>query len=230
MARSDRLVDLVRLLRNGRVHRAQDLADRLNVSIRTIYRDMDTLIASGIPIEGNRGLGYRATAELTLPPINLTMTELEALHMGLSVVGQAGDDELKEAARILSAKIDASLPEDRRTTPAGFGFATYPFADTAKGLHHMPQLRSATRARQKLRITVRDSDGNERDQVIRPLQLDYWGRVWTVATWSETDSCFHEFRVDRITRLVILPQLFVDEDGKSLSDYLASAEPDTGKT
>lgn len=229
MARSDRLVDLVRLLRDGRVHRAQDMADRLGVSIRTVYRDMDTLIASGIPIEGNRGLGYRATAEVTLPPLNLSMTELEALHLGMSIVGEAAhDEELKAAALSLSAKIDASLPEDRSTTPAAFGFAVYPFADTAKGFQHMPQIRSAIRARQKLRITARNDRSKEVDRVIRPLQLDYWGRVWTVVAWCELAKDFREFRVDRITALAVLPQLFVEEDGKSLPDYVARG--DTGNT
>ncbi|MDG1802327.1 MAG: HTH domain-containing protein, partial [Paracoccaceae bacterium] len=79
MKRSDRLFDMIQLLRDGRLYRAQEIADRLDVSLRTVYRDMDTLMASGVPIEGTRGRGYRATAAITLPPLNLTMTELEAL-------------------------------------------------------------------------------------------------------------------------------------------------------
>jgi predicted DNA-binding transcriptional regulator YafY len=221
MRRTDRLFDLLLILRDGRLHRAQDLADRLEVSVRTIYRDMDTLIASGVPIAGERGLGYMATAAITLPPLNLTLTELEALHLGMAIVSEAADDELKSAARSLSAKIDAVLPQDRATPPTTFGFAVYPFAEAAKGFQHMPAIRAAIRARQKLRIAYHDDDGAQSDRTIRPLQLEYWGRVWTATAWCELRNDFRVFRVDRIDRLTVLPQLFVDEPGKTLADYLS---------
>ena len=114
MRRTDRLFELIQILRDGRLHRGSDMAERLGVSLRTIYRDMDTLIASGIPVEGERGLGYMMTAPITLPPLNLTLTELEALHLGLAVVNKAADDELKTAAKSLSDKVDAVLPEERQ--------------------------------------------------------------------------------------------------------------------
>ncbi len=221
MRRTDRLFDLLLILRDGRLHRAQDLADRLEVSLRTIYRDMDTLIASGVPIAGERGLGYMATAAITLPPLNLSLTELEALHLGMSIVGEAADDELKAAARSLSAKIDAVLPEDRRTPPTGWGFAVYPFADAARGFQHMPAIRGAIRARQKLRVTYRNDKGELTDRVIRPLQIEYWGRVWTATCWCELRGDFRVFRVDRIETLRVLPQLFIEEPGKTLADYLS---------
>ncbi len=224
MKRSDRLIEVLQILRDGRLHRAEDLARRLNVSVRTIYRDMDTLMASGIPVQGERGLGYMATAAITLPPLNLTMTELEALHLGMAVVGEAGDEELQAAARSLSAKIDAVLPEDRQAPPTGFGFAVYPFADAAKGFDHMPPIRGAIRARQKLRITYRSLDESESTRVIRPLQLEYWGRVWTATCWCELREDFRVFRVDRITALQVLPALFLEEAGKTLPDYLASLD------
>lgn len=222
MRRTDRLFDLLLILRDGRLHRAQDLAERLEVSLRTIYRDMDTLIASGVPIAGERGLGYMATAAITLPPLNITMTELEALHLGMAVVGEAADEELKAAARSLSAKIDAVLPEDRRTPPTGWGFAVYPFADAARGFQHMPAIRGAVRARQKLRITYRNDQGEVTERTIRPLQTEYWGRVWTATAWCELRNDFRVFRVDRIDAIRVLPQLFVDEPGKTLDDFLAA--------
>lgn len=215
-------MELVRLLRDGRVHRAEDMARDTGVSLRTIYRDLDTLAASGVPVEGARGLGYRATADVTLPPLNLSLTELEALHVGLAVVGDAGDQELKSAARSLSARIDAVLPEDRSASPAGFGFAVYPFADAAGGFAHMPKLRAAIRARQKLRITHDEGDGTHSDLIIRPLELDYWGRVWTCTTWCETTGGFASFRLDRIRKLDVLQGLFVDEPGKTLADFRAT--------
>lgn len=226
MPRTDRLFELIQILRDGRLHRAQDLADRLEVSVRTIYRDMDTLVASGVPIAGERGLGYMATAAITLPPLNLTMTELEALHLGMAIVGEAADEELSRSAASLSAKIDAVLPEDRRTPPTAWGFAVYPFADAARGFRHMPAIRAAVRARQKLRITYVKDDGTQSDRVIRPLQLDYWGRVWTVTAWCEMREGFRVFRIDRIDTLRVLPQLFVDEPGRTLADYLGSERHD----
>jgi predicted DNA-binding transcriptional regulator YafY len=219
-SRRDRLLDLVRLLSDGRLHRAEDLARRLAVSPRTIYRDMDTLIASGVPIAGERGLGYAATAAITLPPLNLSLPELEALHLGLAVVGEAGDEELREAARTLSEKIDAVLPEDRSARGASFGFATHAFAEASRGFRHMPTIRAAIKARQKLRLLVpRDAPPR---RVVRPLRLDYWGRVWTVTAWDETAGAFALLRVDLIEEVLVLPQLFVDEPGRTLADYTAT--------
>ena len=119
MRRTDRLFELIQILRDGQLHRARDMAQRLEVSDRTIYRDMETLMASGIPVEGERGVGYMMTAPITLPPLNLTMAELEALHIGMAILGEAVDAELQEAARSLSAKIDAVLPEDSVAPPTG---------------------------------------------------------------------------------------------------------------
>ena len=220
MRRTDRLFDLVTILRDGRLHRAQDLADRLEVSVRTIYRDMETLQGSGIPVEGERGVGYMLTAPVTLPPLNLTLLELEALELGMAVVAEAADPDLQKAARALSAKIDAVIPDDRAAPKAGWGFAVYPFADAARGFRHMPALRAAIRARQKLDLTYRDAEGRRTSRVIRPLQMEYWGRVWTLTAWDETRGDFRSFRVDRIEEVAARPELFVDEAGKSLADYL----------
>ena len=136
--RADRLYDLLHLLRSGGMWRADDLAAKLHVTPRTIYRDMERLASAGVPVAGARGIGYWVTAQVTLPPLNLTTDELEALHLGLSVIADAGDDALKEAARTLSAKVDAVLPEDRETAPVGWGVAAYPFADAAPRPHQRP--------------------------------------------------------------------------------------------
>ncbi|MEL6840526.1 MAG: YafY family protein [Pseudomonadota bacterium] len=214
MRRADRLMQLVQILRDGTLHRAGDLAAATQVSLRTIYRDMETLAASGVPIEGERGIGYRVTAAITLPPLNLTMTEVEALHLGLSAVGHSDDAELSAAARALSTKLDAVMPEDRSRAPAGYGFAVYPFADAARGFQHLPRMRQAIRTRQKLELTL-----NNEDRIVRPLQLDYWGRLWTCVVWCERRKGFDELRVDQISSLRILPSLFVDEPDKSLHVY-----------
>ena len=224
MRRTDRLFDLILLLRDGRLHRAEDLAKELEVSVRTIYRDMDTLALSGVPVAGERGMGYMMTAPVTLPPLNLTLTELEALHLGMAVVGEAADPELQKAAASLSAKIDAVLPEDRVSAPTGWGFAVYPFKDAAAGFNFMPQIRTAIRARQKLQITYATPGENPSERVVRPLQMEYWGRVWTMTCWCEMRQDFRAFRVDRIKSLKLLAELFVEEQGKSLADHIANEE------
>lgn len=228
MRRTDRLFDLIGILRDGRLHKAAELARRLEVSERTIYRDMETLRASGIPVEGERGVGYILTAPVTLPPLNLTLTELEALHLGVAVVSEAADPELQAAARTLSAKIDAVVPEDRAAPPDGWGFAVYPLTDARGGFAHMPTLRAAIRARQKLALTYRSLANATTERTIRPLQMEYWGRVWTLTAWCELRNDFRVFRVDRIETVAPLPALFTDEPGKTLDDYLARVTATAG--
>lgn len=216
MKRSDRLYALIQILKDGQLHRAEDMARQLEVSVRTIYRDMDTLAASGVPVEGERGIGYSARAAITLPPLNLTETELEALHLGLAAVGNGVEGDLKEAALTLSAKLDAVLPEDRHGAPKSFGFAVYPFADAAQGFRHLTTLRAAVRNKQKLRIVMQGGDICD----ARPLKLDYWGRVWTCLVWNDTTDSFATLRADQMEGVTLLPGLFVDEPGKRLEDYV----------
>lgn len=224
MRRADRLMQLIQILRDGTLHKAADLAAATHVSLRTIYRDMETLAASGVPIEGERGIGYRVTAAITLPPLNLTMTEVEALHLGLLAVREGGDAELSVAAARLSTKLDAVMPENRSRAPQGYGLAVYPFADAARGFQHLPSLRQAIRTRQKLALTMQGAE-----RTVRPLQLDYWGRLWTCVVWCEKSRDFDEIRVDAISALRILPSLFVNEAGKSLSDFNARQQSRAGR-
>ena len=214
--RADRLYALMERLRDGRLHTAEAMAQDLGVSVRTIYRDMEVLAASGVPVEGARGHGYTAQAAITLPPLNLTEGELAALHMALAALGASDLAEEAADARRLAAKIEAVLPEDAGPRPAPFAFATDSYAEAARGFALMPRVRAAIRARQKLRIRQRDA---ETPQVIRPLHIDYWGRIWTCLAWSETAGDFTRLRIDRLQEATPLPGLFVDEPGKRLADY-----------
>ncbi|MGA9251173.1 MAG: YafY family protein [Roseobacter sp.] len=219
MRRTDRLFDIIQILRDGKLHRAQDIADRLEVSVRTIYRDMDTLVASGVPVEGERGVGYMITEAITLPPLTLSVAELEALNLGMAIVGEAADPDLKAAAISLADKIDAVLPTQVVAEADAWKFAVYPFADAARGFAHMPTLRAAIRARQKLRLVYTSKDGSVTNRVVRPLHMEYWGRIWTLTTWCELRRDHRVFRVDLIQSAEALPELFVDEPGKTLADY-----------
>jgi predicted DNA-binding transcriptional regulator YafY len=214
MNRRDRLYALMQRLRGGDLHTAEAMAQDLGVSVRTIYRDMDTLAASGVPVEGARGYGYRVQDAVTLPALNLTEAELEALHLALAALGASELDDMALAARTLATKIDAVLPADSGPAPAAFGFATDAFSGAERGFVHMPRVRAAIRARQKLRVEL-----GGKAHVLRPLHIDYYGRLWHCVGWDESDGQFLEFPLDRIEGLTLLPGLFVDEPGRSLADW-----------
>ncbi|WP_299736242.1 YafY family protein [uncultured Roseobacter sp.] len=220
MRRTDRLFDIIQILRDGKLHRAQDIAERLEVSTRTIYRDMDTLMASGVPVEGERGVGYMITEAITLPPLTLTVEELEALNLGVAIVAEAADTDLKSAALSLADKVDAVLPTQTIAEADAWKFAVYPFADAARGFSHMPTLRAAIRAKQKLRLTYTSKKAQVTTRTIRPLHMEYWGRIWTLTAWCEMRDAFRVFRVDLIQTAEALPELFVDEPGKTIADYV----------
>ena len=213
--RSDRLYKIIQTLRDGRVQTADDLARRFNVTARTIYRDMQRLIASGIDISGTQGRGYHCATVVSLPALNLTSQELEVLHLGLAIIGEGADQTLQDAALSLSQKIESALPEETQTAPQPFGFALYPFEDAARGFQHMPSIRAAIRSRQKLELSLKGG----KTHIGHPLNLDYWGRVWSCLTWSETAHDFVGFRLDLLDSLIVLPELFVDEAGKTLNAY-----------
>ena len=221
MRRTDRLFDILQILRDGQLHRAQDIADRLGVSLRTIYRDMDTLAASGIPVGGERGVGYILREAITLPPLTLTAEELEALNLGIAIVSGAADPGLKAAAAALGDKIDAVLAVQGVAEADAWKFAVHPFADAARGFSDMPALRAAIKGRQKLRLRYRGGDGTLTDRVVRPLHMEYWNRVWTLTAWCEMRADFRVFRVDLIETATPLPELFVDEPGRTFADYRA---------
>ncbi|MEP1355050.1 MAG: YafY family protein [Tateyamaria sp.] len=219
MRRTDRLFDIIQILRDGKLHTAQGIAEACEVSVRTIYRDMDTLVASGVPVQGERGVGYMITEAISLPPLTLTVEELEALNLGTAIVAEAADETLKAAAQTLADKIDAVLPERTVADADKWKFAVYPFADAVRGFAQMPTLRAAIRARQKLRLTYHSKGDRITTRTIRPLHMEYWGRVWTLTAWCEKRNDFRVFRVDLIQSAEALPEMFVDEPGKRLSDY-----------
>lgn len=219
MRRSERLSEIVEIVRDGRLHLARDLAEALEVSERTIYRDIGTLIASGVPIEGERGVGYLLREPIFLTPLALSLSELEALSLGMSIVQEVADTELQGAARMLHEKIASHAP-NRRKTPDSWGFGLYEFERVRGGLEHMPLLRRAIRDRLKVRLTYLSLSDELSERVIRPLQTDYWGRVWTCSAWCELRQGFRAFRIDRMTGCDVTGEVFAAEPGKTIEDYL----------
>lgn len=224
MRRTDRLFELVQLFRGGRLRTGRALAERLGVSLRTIYRDIETLIASGIPIEGERGVGYLLREPIFLPPLTLSHGELEALHLGVALVRQSADSELVAAASALMEKIDAVLPSDRPRFGHDWGVAVYgPTVEDAT-LVALATLRQAIGRRECLSLVYRSLADRTTERVIRPLQVEYWGRVWTCTAWCELRHDFRVFRVDRIGRCAPTGAQFRAEPGKTLADYIKRVE------
>lgn len=219
MRRSDRLFDLIQILRDGKLHRAADMAAELEVSVRTIWRDMATLIASGLPVEGERGVGYILSSPITLPPVALTRDELDALRLGVQLVVSAADPSLARAAASLRAKIAAVTPDAVRDSGSDtFVFAS---AEAARAAPHLAIIRRALREHERLWLDYRSMAGETSERLIRPLQLEFWGRVWTLSAWCELRHNFRVFRVDMIDRLELRGGPFQPEPGKTVDDYIA---------
>ena len=219
MQRSERLAEIVEIVRDGRLHLARDIADALEVSVRTIYRDIDTLVASGVPIDGERGVGYMLREPVFLPPMALSFTELEALSLGMSIVQAAADTELQEAAKRVMDKVGQHA-SNRRQAPKSWGFGVYAFERAQEGFRHMPLIRRAIREGLKLKIDYCSLDERTSTRVIRPLQMEYWGRVWTCSAWCELRKDFRVFRIDKTAACEPTGERFQAEVGKTIEDYL----------
>lgn len=226
MRRTDRLFDLIQLLRDGRLHKASDLAEKMEVSVRTIYRDMDTLVGSGIPVEGERGVGYILRAPVFMPPMALTQVELEALHLGAALVRQTADAELQDAAERVLGKVDRAMPDPMFGALDGFGKEIFAAPEVEASFAQMPMIRRAIREKLVLLIDYTTLDGRHSRRRIRPLQMEYWGRAWTCTAWCEIRDDFRVFRVDHINEALISEDFFEDEPGKTLRDYMKRFQAD----
>ena len=215
MRRTDRLFDLIQILRDGRLHKAAEMAQVLEVSPRTIWRDMATLMASGMPVEGERGIGYILRAPITLPPMILTSAELEAFRLGVRLVADGADPGLARAARSLASKIGSVTP----APPEADDLFVFTGREATRAAPHMPMLRAAIRAQERLTITYANEGGLDSHRDIRPLQLEFWGRVWTLAAFCEARQDFRSFRVDRILSITPTGETFPQDPRHDLGAY-----------
>ena len=220
MRRADRLFEIIQHLRRRPTTRARDLAEALGVSERTIYRDVADLIGSGVPIEGEAGVGYVLRPGFDLPPLMFKETEVEALVLGLRIVGSWADDELAEAAADSLAKIEAVLPEGLRGFMENTALMAPEMHFTEPIGFDVAELRRAVRQRMKVRFQYTDvlSQGSER--TVRPLSLAYFGPVWVLAAWCELRLDFRTFRLDRMRDFAVTDERFRAEAGRTLHDFL----------
>jgi predicted DNA-binding transcriptional regulator YafY len=228
MRRADRLFQLVLLLSRGKVRTSAALAERLGVSVRTVYRDIADLVAQGTPIEGAPGIGYALRAGYQLPPLMFDREELEALALGAAWAARYADRAIGEAAERVLAKVDAVLPERLRPALRAEGLEIIDFSIDEATRTHLATARLAVGARIKLDAHYRDEAGRESVRRLWPLGLYYWGRIWTLAAWCELRRDYRSFRVDRFIELVRREEPVPADAGISLAGYLARVGADTG--
>ncbi len=222
MRRADRLFQVIQLLRRRNVVTAAWLASELEVSERTVYRDVRDLVLSGVPIEGEAGVGYILRRGFDLPPLMFTDAEIEAMVLGARVVTSWGDAALAKAAGEALARVESVLPDRLRSRLNETRLFAPGFHVPREIIERLPQLRTAMESRRKVRLAYTSADGTETERVVRPIGLFFWGYGWSLAAWCELRTAFRSFRLDRIRALEVLDERFHDEPGRTLDDFMAA--------
>lgn len=225
MRRADRLFQLVQILRRGRVTTAARIAEEMEVSERTVYRDVADLVANGVPVEGEAGVGYVLPASFDLPPLLFDAQEIEALVVGARLVTTWTDSELARAAKSALVKVEHVLP-DRLKSKLGRTRLFAPEFARAGDHAALPAIRAALEEERVLAFDYTDEAARASERRARPLGLFFWGKVWTLAAWCETRNDFRTFRVDRMREARATDERFQPEPGRTLEDYVARASRD----
>jgi predicted DNA-binding transcriptional regulator YafY len=221
LRRADRLFEIVQQLRGDRLVTAQTIADRLEVSVRTIYRDIRDLQTASVPIDGEAGVGYLLRPGFQLPPLMFALGEIEALMVGARMVEAWAGRDLAQAASEAMVKIAAVAPADRMR-------AAGRVAIFAPGMRFDESLRTrfdlfvrGIDERRKAAFAYGDAAGMATTRIVRPLAMHFWGGVWTLAAWCELRTDFRTFRLDRVSDLALTDDRFGMEPGRTLEDYMA---------
>jgi predicted DNA-binding transcriptional regulator YafY len=224
MRRADRLFRIVQFLRAGRLQTARGLAQKLEVSERTVYRDVQDLQLSGVPILGEAGVGYTLRRDYDLPPLMFDVREITALVLGSRMVVAWGDAELAAAANDALRKIEAVLtPAMRDRIDAVRLYA--PSASTRNLAEqstrdNLEQLRGAIETTRIIQAAYSDEKGQQSERRLRPMALLFWGNVWTLVAWCELRHDFRSFRADRFRSIQILDETFAQDRGQRYEDFL----------
>ena len=225
MRRADRLFEIVQILRRKRRTRAADLASHLGVSERTIYRDISDMIARGVPIEGEAGVGYIMRPGFDLPPLMFNENEIEALLIGARIAQSWADPEMAAAATAVD-KIGAVSPEPiRKQLDLVRLWAPVPHSREPASTDQAA-LRRAVRRQQKVKFVYRDMREKSTERLVWPLITAFYGTYWYLAAWCEDRNGFRVFRLDRMSNLMVLDTRFEREPGRTAEDFL---EQDTAQ-
>jgi predicted DNA-binding transcriptional regulator YafY len=220
MRRADRLFQIVQIIRGRRLTTAAHLAQRLEVSQRSVYRDVADLQAQGVPIEGEAGVGYRLGKGFDLPPLMFTTEEAQALVAAVRIAQSWLDPALAAASTDALGRVLSVLPSAERAAAESLLIIVPPVGLEPGTQRMLQQLREAAQAKLLAHITYRDAADQPSERTVRPLGVFYWGAVWTLAAWCETRDDFRNFRIDRIETLDVLEHHYADETGKTLADLL----------
>ena len=220
MSRAQRLLDLIQLLRGyRRPVSGAVLAEALAISLRTLYRDIDTLNAQGAQIDGEAGLGYVLRPGFMLPPLMFSEEEIEAIVLGSRWVADRADTALSAAARNALAKIAAVLPQDLKTSLDTSSLLIGPGNTIAAGDTELPVIRQAIRSERKLRIRYLDGKGRDSRRTIWPFALGFFDRVRVVVAWCEMREDFRHFRTDRIGKVQVTDKRYPRRRQALLKDW-----------
>jgi len=220
MRRADRLFQVVQLIRGRRLTTAEWLARRLEVSLRTVYRDVADLQRQGVPIDGEAGVGYRMRAGFDLPPLMFTTGQAKALVACVRLAQSRLDTALARDADDALSKILAVLPAAARAAAEGLAVYAPALGSDVATRERLRVLREATESRRFVDLEYESLQGESSRRRVRPLGVFYWDAVWTLASWCELRRDFRNFRVDRIRALHAVGDSFRDEAGKTLADLL----------
>lgn len=198
MRKASRLFEIIQILRVARRPiTAAAIAERLEVTVRSIYRDIAALQAMRVPIDGERGVGYILRPGFDLPPLMFTIEETEAVVLGLALIERTGDRELTEAAKKVANKIAAAVPPPlRQLVSARSLHAWGPIAPQPQNID-FTMIRRAIRDEEKLDIDYRDEQGRITQRIIRPLALIYYLDAAVIVGWCELREAIRNFRLDR---------------------------------
>ncbi|WP_367717181.1 YafY family protein [Nitratireductor sp. GISD-1A_MAKvit] len=224
MRRADRLFQIVQHLRGGRLVTARLLSERLEVSERTIYRDIADLQSTGVPIDGEAGVGYLMREGFELPPLMFTRDEIVALVAGARMVRAFGGAAMARAAEEALIKIGTVLPEPERDRLSRTEIHTPRWVVSDTDRQTIDALERAVETRDVLTLVYRDEAGRSSERDVRPLGLWFWGKVWTLVAWCELRGDFRTFRIDRIADISTSGRNFRPERGKQLTDFYRRME------
>jgi predicted DNA-binding transcriptional regulator YafY len=222
MRRADRLFLIIHSLRGRRTAMpARRLAETLEVSLRTIYRDVADLQLSGVPIEGEAGVGYMLRKGADIPPLMFTEAELEALVVGTRFARAFAGSRLADGASAALAKIEAVLPPDLRERAAGTRIYAPFYKDDEREAHRqlIDLLHGAIGERQVIAFDYSDKDGRPSHRAFEPLCLSFWGCAWTLGGWCRLRESFRNFRPDRMSGVVMTGELFTPAPGRDVAAY-----------
>jgi predicted DNA-binding transcriptional regulator YafY len=229
MRRADRLFQIVQLLRRRRtVATAKQLAAKLEISERTVYRDIRDLVLAGTPIDGEAGVGYRLRPGYDLPPLMFDREEIQALVLGVRIVRQVGDAALASASDSILTKVAAVLPKELEPLLAETRLFAPARVRGSRSAYALAVAREALTSQRRIRMCYANERGEETERTIRPLGVFFWGKTWTLAGWCELRVDFRNFRLDRVSEAT-LEDRFEEEPGRTLRDLLARYGPEAVK-